>query len=290
MARVKKKRDPLETATMNCIAVAAANATTQVSDDADTGLVKEDPKELRFSRYSGIIPPEKLKDAHVTIVGVGAVGRQAALMLAHVGVGGMSICDPDKVSYENMGAQGYRMDQVDKHKVEALYGDLKGSNPEMLVWLHGERFGEHDVTDKYVFCCVDCMEARKAIFAASAEKAARLFIESRMGAEGGIVHAFEPKDTEACRAWERSWYPSDKAVQERCSERTTLYGATMVACLMVAQFARFLGGRPLTYRSTLLLPTNTFDAATAGEVNQWLDEDDQPTGVVPQASPALQEA
>lgn len=42
--------------------------------------------EERYSRQRDLVPQEKLKGCRVTVVGVGAIGRQVALQLAAIGV------------------------------------------------------------------------------------------------------------------------------------------------------------------------------------------------------------
>src|ERR1043166_7543057 len=66
----------------------------------------------RYQRQSAILPIERLQDCPVTIIGVGAIGRQVALQLAVMGVGPLTLIDHDTVEAVNLGAQGYLDDDL----------------------------------------------------------------------------------------------------------------------------------------------------------------------------------
>ena len=50
----------------------------------------------RYSRQRDIVPPERLAACKATIIGVGAIGRQAALQLAAMGIPMISIAQNDR--------------------------------------------------------------------------------------------------------------------------------------------------------------------------------------------------
>ena len=52
----------------------------------------------RDARQRDLVPPDRLARCHAVVVGVGSVGRQAALQLAATGVPTLSLYDPDAVS------------------------------------------------------------------------------------------------------------------------------------------------------------------------------------------------
>jgi sulfur carrier protein ThiS adenylyltransferase len=51
----------------------------------------------RFARQSQLVPQDKLALLDVTVVGVGAIGRQVALQLASLGVPRLRLVDFDTV-------------------------------------------------------------------------------------------------------------------------------------------------------------------------------------------------
>jgi len=51
--------------------------------------------ESRFSRQDDLVPQQALGNLRVTIIGVGAIGRQAALQLAAIGARRLQLVDFD---------------------------------------------------------------------------------------------------------------------------------------------------------------------------------------------------
>lgn len=65
------------------------------------------------------MPQAALKGAKVTVIGVGAVGRQVALQLASIGARHIQLVDFDMVEPTNVTTQGYLAADVGQAKVEA---------------------------------------------------------------------------------------------------------------------------------------------------------------------------
>ena len=74
----------------------------------------------RNARQRELIPPDALAKCHAVVVGVGSVGRQVALQLAAMGVPALTLIDPDTVSEENLGCQGFWESDVGDPKVDAV--------------------------------------------------------------------------------------------------------------------------------------------------------------------------
>jgi sulfur carrier protein ThiS adenylyltransferase len=47
----------------------------------------------RFVRQEDLVPAERLRDLRVSVIGVGAIGRQVALQLAAMGVSKVKLTD-----------------------------------------------------------------------------------------------------------------------------------------------------------------------------------------------------
>ena len=73
----------------------------------------------RFVRQQALVPQERLREMQVSVIGVGAIGRQVALQLAALGVRRLQLIDHDRVEAVNVTSQGYLADQVGCIKVEA---------------------------------------------------------------------------------------------------------------------------------------------------------------------------
>lgn len=58
-------------------------------------------------------------------------------------------------------------------------------------------------------------------------------IDPRMGAETALLFVMNPMDAKDIDSYEKSLYTDDSAVQERCTEKATIYCAIMLAGLVV---------------------------------------------------------
>lgn len=197
----------------------------------------------RFLRYQGAIPVALLTKADVAVVGCGAVGRNVIRQLATMGCGSILAIDFDKVSGENMGCQGWAPAEIGQTKVDALKTMVRFINPDCALFAEANRF-EHAMleTVDYVFCCVDNMDVRRQVFEHGQHK--RLFVEARMGMEVAKVFYVSPGEKLSARYWTSQWFPQSEGEPEKCSERSTIYGADVAAALMVAGFVRNLRAFP----------------------------------------------
>ncbi len=79
---------------------------------------------------------EKLRAAHVLVVGLGGVGAYAAEMIARAGVGRMTVADADAVNASNINRQLVALHStVGRQKAEILAERLRDINPEFAA--HG---------------------------------------------------------------------------------------------------------------------------------------------------------
>ncbi len=66
----------------------------------------------RFIRQADLVPCAPLWQLTVTVIGVGAVGRQVAVQLAAIGARRLQLVDFDAVEWTNVTTQGYRAAEV----------------------------------------------------------------------------------------------------------------------------------------------------------------------------------
>lgn len=75
---------------------------------------------------------ERLRGAHVLVVGLGGVGAYAAEMIARAGVGRMTIADADAVAPSNINRQLVALHStVGRQKAEVLAERLRDINPDI---------------------------------------------------------------------------------------------------------------------------------------------------------------
>ena len=98
---------------------------------------------------------ERIRNAHVLVVGLGGVGAYAAEMICRAGVGRMTIVDADTVQPTNMNRQLPAMHStLGRTKAEVLAARYKDINPEielavLPVYLKDENIPELLDADKY---------------------------------------------------------------------------------------------------------------------------------------------
>jgi len=224
----------------------------------------------RMTRFSGIIPPKALMRANVAVIGTGAVGRQAALQLAQIGVDEMTLVDLDEVSGENLGPQGWFEDEIGLKKVDALKGMVERVNPSLNLQVHNIAFEPDHIEDAdWVFCCVDNMEVRKQVFDAASENMIRLFAEARMGAESCEAHFVY--DDASREAWNERWFPQAEAAPETCTTRATSHCSSLAATLLVTGFTKMLRKHPVpqVIRANLQSFHMEFEGMPEGEKEDW---------------------
>lgn len=207
--------------------------------------------EQRYSRQQDLINLDKYKDMEITIIGLGAVGRQVALQLAVMGFDNFTLFDDDVVDESNLGAQGFRPDQLHEKKVYACCEDMKtirsGQDEYdaacMAIAAVPKKFTREDEMGQVVFCCVDNMASRRVIAEACNFKSfwTRFMADSRITQE--VVRILTVRSLEDCQGYIDNLYESDEVVTGPCTSKSTYYVANITAGLLIQSFACFTRGR-----------------------------------------------
>lgn len=207
-----------------------------------------------YSRQSDLVPEDKLVSLPVTVVGVGAVGRNVAMQLASIGVRRINLVDFDVVEATNVTTQGFYASQIGLSKVEACTKTLMEIDDSIEVkscagrWrprgqFNGDGHGA-------IFCCVDKMEARALIHRAASKKCS-FWADARMLGETCYVLCAHTKQTH--KAYAGTLFSEDEVEPGRCTARATIYCASFCAAAMVHQFCRWLRGlTPMSVGGSLL--------------------------------------
>ena len=208
----------------------------------------------RDVRQRDLVPPQRLARCHAVVVGVGAVGRQAALQLAAMGVPRLSLVDHDHVAVENLAVQGYSPHELGLAKVEATACACMLLNPELLASTHAHRFRRSSVNelaalkeprpdvDVVLFCCVDDVTARRLVWECTRDRIA-FFADGRMAAE--VLRVLVSTDPISDDRYAKTLFSPDQAYAGACTAKSTIYSASIAAGLMVGAFARWLRGLPV---------------------------------------------
>jgi molybdopterin-synthase adenylyltransferase len=103
-------------------------------------LLPQPPSSTVVDTYSrqvlawGNLGQNQLARAHVAVVGAGGTGSQAAVQLAHLGVGRLTLIDFDVVEGSNLSRiLGSTQSDVGRRKVDVLASAVRGINPNLAV-------------------------------------------------------------------------------------------------------------------------------------------------------------
>lgn len=198
--------------------------------------------EGRDARQRDLVPPDRLAQTSITVIGCGAIGRQAALQLAALGAPHLQLVDFDTVEVENLAPQGFLASDLRRSKVAAVAEQCRAINPAIQIDVFAQRFNRSVPRSDVVFCCVDSISARQRIYEQVRDTAA-LFLDARMSAE--VVRALAVDGGAHGDRYLQTCFAPDQAFTGACTAKSTIYTANIAAGLLVTQFTRWLRRLPV---------------------------------------------
>ena len=209
----------------------------------------------RFERQHDLVPIDRLAQLTATVIGVGAIGRQVALQLAAIGARRVELVDFDRVEMTNVTTQGYLAGDVGQLKVDATRHAVQQIDPTIVVRTVADRFRAKQQVGEAVFCCVDSISARAAIWRTVKDRC-QFWADGRM--LGEVIRVLTAVDCGDRERYASTLFPQAEAQIGQCTSRSTIYGAAVAAGLMVHQFSRWLRRLPLDSEATLNLLAGEF--------------------------------
>ena len=204
----------------------------------------------RVARQQDLVPRQRLAAMQATVIGVGAIGRQVALQLAAIGTRRIQLIDFDRVEATNVTTQGYLAADVGQSKVLAMAAALRQIEPAVDVQVVEDRYRPKCPLGEAVFCCVDSISARAAIWR-SAGNRCQFWADGRM--LGEVIRVLAVSDAKGITRYVDTLFPQADAQHGSCTSRSTIYAASIAAGIMVHQFTRWLRGIPVDFDTTLNL-------------------------------------
>jgi molybdopterin-synthase adenylyltransferase len=204
----------------------------------------------RFHRQADLVPQARLQELSITVIGVGAIGRQVTLQLAALGARRLQLIDFDHVDETNITTQGYRRPELGLPKLAALAKAVIEIEPAVQLDLIPDRFRPQQRTGAAVFCCVDSISARAAIWKAL-QRRCQFWADGRM--LGEVVRVLCAADDASRGHYATTLFRQEEAQPGRCTARSTLYAASIAAGFLIHQFARWLRDLPTERDLTLNL-------------------------------------
>ena len=195
----------------------------------------------RFVRQRDLIPGQVLSQTPVTIIGVGAIGRQVALQLAALGVPQLHLIDFDSVEDHNVTTQGYLERDIGQSKVSATGQAIASIDQSIEVTQTIDRFRVGQSIDDVVFCCVDSISSRSAIWNHLRSRT-EFWTDGRM--LGEVMRILTAHDDSSREAYKSTLFEQSEAQSGSCTARSTIYAANIAAAIMVHQFTRWIRQLP----------------------------------------------
>jgi molybdopterin/thiamine biosynthesis adenylyltransferase len=196
----------------------------------------------RFERQQGLVPAAQLAEQLVTVVGVGAIGRQVVLQLAAIGVRRLQLVDFDRVDATNVTTQGYFHADIGQPKVQTTAAAIVRLDPTIHADLVEDRYRPSLNVGSALFCCVDSIETRRAIWRSASRRIA-FWADGRMLAE--TIRILVAADAASRHHYPTTLFRASEAQPGSCTARSTIYTANIAAGLMVHQFVRWLRQQPI---------------------------------------------
>lgn len=204
----------------------------------------------RFIRQRELVPADRLATMSATVIGVGSIGRQVALQLAAVGARHIQLIDFDHVDVSNLTTQGYLAGDVGEPKVAATATAIRQLDPSIAVDVIEDRYRSRQEIGEALFCCVDSISARSAIWRSTSNRC-RFWADGRM--LGEVIRVLTATDAAGRQQYGQSLFPQAEAQTGRCTSRSTIYAAGIAAGLMLHQFTRWLRSLSVDRDTTLNL-------------------------------------
>lgn len=121
----------------------------------------------------GLSQLQKLKNAKVTVVGIGGVGSWAAEALVRTGIGNIRLIDHDTINITNTNRQCHALSStIGKPKAEIFAKRLTDINPMLKIEYHREfidqsnmnmLFSPDAAADNYVIEAIDSIQSKTAL-------------------------------------------------------------------------------------------------------------------------------
>jgi sulfur carrier protein ThiS adenylyltransferase len=175
-----------------------------------------------------------------------------ALQLAALGVPKLQLIDFDHVDHTNVTTQGYHWEDAElrRQKVFATLAEIGRIDPQIEITAIADRYRPKQSVHPIVFCCVDSISARAAIWRSLRERS-EFWADGRM--LGEVIRVLAVADESDKKHYASTLFSPEQAQQGTCTSRSTIYAASIAAGLMVHQFTRWLRRLPVEHDTTLNL-------------------------------------
>lgn len=197
----------------------------------------ESDQKTRFSSAEWL---KYIQKETASIIGCGGIGSWTSLLLARTGIGGIYSYDFDIIESQNMAGQLFRLQDLGKHKVDAMKEIIKEYVPTLKGAFLSEPYNNQQLS-RITITALDSIAVRKVVFEQYCEqyknyhdKSKCLFIDGRMSAEAFQVFIFRLSQEDKIKEYEQSLFEDSKATGNVCSYKATSYVGAMIGAYITA--------------------------------------------------------
>jgi len=187
-------------------------------------------------RHSGIF---QIKDQDISVVGCGGIGAITAITLAKMGFDNIQLFDAENVEEENIATQFHPLGSLNKPKNLSVQREIGKHDPSIEVHTFPNVDENTNLVGQFIFCTVDSITSRKAVWEAAKKGRWLYYLDARMGAEVFQLYSVHNADME--------WYDKrlaqiseDDIPELPCTEKATIYTAMGAASFIGSTVRKFL--------------------------------------------------
>lgn len=170
--------------------------------DAMMTCLEHDIWPLRFARNRGVFSAadqRKLLASHVAVIGCGGLGGHAATLLARVGIGALTLCDPDAFDESNLNRQLLCTENtLGRNKARAAHDAVSAMASHARITVHPVAARPDNLPEilsgaDIAMDCLDSLEARRHL-AAAADAANIPMVYATVAGNEGFTMLVRPGD------------------------------------------------------------------------------------------------
>lgn len=208
---------------------------------------------MNYSRQFDAFDAETFND-QVHVIGAGATGSWVALLLAKLGVKNLHIWDFDKIEEHNLPNQAFNFGQIGEYKAEAITSNILSMVEETNIKYHNERVDKNTRLSGYVFMLTDTMSSRKELYenVFKFNPAIKLFIETRMALDGGIIYSVNPMNIEELDKYQGTLFDDDNSETSACgASKSIVTTAVAISSMAIWQMLNHVNKDEVTFEMFL---------------------------------------
>lgn len=238
-----------------------------------------DEELLRYSRQIllpefDIAGQERLRRAHVVIVGLGGLGSAAAMYLAAAGIGRLTLVDFDQVDLSNLQRQIiHRTADLGRPKVESARDALQALNPQVAIIAISRALTDAELLElaqqaDVVVDASDNLSTRLALNAACVQASTPLVSGAAIRLEGQVL-VWQPGGEGGCY---RCLYRDAQPYTETCAQTGVLAPVVgVIGSLQALETIKLLTNLGTTLNGRLLIMDAKRMEWRTLRVRRWLE-------------------